>query len=251
MSRIDPESGGIWKDDDGPEEQGKEIEIPPAPRESPVPQLVQEAMRGAMALSRPLKPWEPEKLNPMHVQMIFDRAVGLKGAEIAQKYDMDASRVSVILNHPYAERILGAIMATLSDRVTDPVERMRGYAHEMIDTKLEIVRDVKTPKGLRNAIASDFLDRSGYGARRQLEITTPQAPSVAPEHFGRLAEALNEARKGGLSDYGRFVRRYSTSEGEEVVSMPPAEEDSGKDPSQTGGASPVSPPPEEQERKSA
>lgn len=253
MGRIDPETGGIWRDDDPPEPEGdKGMYIPPPTRESPVPQLVADAMKGIMALTRPLKPLEPKKLSPVHIQMLMDRAMGMRPTEIAQKFDMDASRVSVILNHPYAERILGAIFATLSDRVTDPIERMKGYAHEMIDTKLEIVRDVKTPKGLRNAIASDLLDRSGYGARKHVEITTPTSPSVPLEAVSRLTEALNEVRKAPATDYGRFIRNFSKNEGEEVQSMPPVAEGPGKTPMQTDGASPDGPlQQDEEQRKTA
>lgn len=253
MSRIDPDSGHTWKDDDDPKGGSEEgLYVPPPTRESPVPALVEAAMRGIMPLTRPLKQWEPEKLNPVHIQMIMDRAMGMKCGEIAQKFDLDPNRVSVILNHPFAERILTAILSTLSDRITDPVERMRGYAHEMIEVKLGMVRDKATPKALKNAIASDFLDRAGFGARRQLEITTPQAPSVPQEAFGRLAAALEEARKAPSGDYSRFVRRMSTQEGEEGQVIPPVVQDSGTGPVQTDGASPIGPlPDDEQERKSA
>lgn len=252
MSRIDPESGGIWKDE-GPESGGSDgVFVPPPTRESPLPALIKAAMEGNMPLTRPLKQWEPEKLNPMHVQMIFDRAMGMKPGEIAQKFDMDPNRVSVILNHPFAERILGAVMATLAERVTDPIERMRGFAHEMIDTKLELLRDKAAPKGLRNAIASDWLDRIGYGPKKQVEITTPQSPSVPTTAISRLADALAEARKAPSTDYSRFVRNMSKQEGEEGQVIPPAALDSGKDPEQTDGASPIGPQPEEeQQRKSA
>ena len=250
MSRIDPESGGVWKDDDSPgESEADGIYIPPPQRESPVPELVQAALRGIMPLSRPLKPTEPVKFSPLHIQMLMDRAMGMRPSEIAQKYDLEPARVSVILHHPYADRIIGAIMATLADRVTDPVERMRGYTHEMIDTKLEIVRDRKTPKALRNAIASDFLDRSGYGARRQLEITTPQAPTVPIEAVSKLTDALREAR-ADPSDYRRFLRQIGRNEGEEGQVIPPVAQDPGIDPEQTGGASPAGPHADE-ERKTA
>lgn len=252
MSRIDPDSGLGWRDDE-PEKHETEggIYVPPPARESPVPQLVEEAMRGTMRLTRPLKPWEPEKLNPVHIQMLMDRAMGMKPSELVQKYDMVASRVSVILNHPFAERIIGAILATLSDRVTDPIERMRGYAHEMIDVKVEIVRDKTTPKALKNAVASDWLDRIGYGARKQVEISVPTAPSVPDVAVGRLAQALEEARNTPKHDYSRFIRNISKNEGEEVDSMPSADQDPGKDPEQTDGASPIGPQPVEDERKSA
>lgn len=252
MGRIDPESGMTWRDDEGPEEEGPGLYVPPPTRESPVPALVLEALKGTMALTRPLKVGEPVRLSPVHVQMIMDRAMGMKPGELAQKFDMDPTRVSIILNHPYAERIIGAILATLSDRATDPLERMRGHAHEMIDAKLEIARDEKTPKGLRNAIASDWLDRIGYGARRQLEITTPIMPSVSAQSESQLLQALREARAPAPHDYSRFVREISKNEGEEGQVIPPVGDEPGKSPSQTGGASPIGPQPdEENERKSA
>jgi hypothetical protein len=126
---------------------------------------------------------------------------------------------------------------------------MKGYAHEMVDVKLEIVRDKKTPKGLRNAIASDWLDRVGYGARKKVEISTPATPSVPSEAVSRLAEALAEAKRAPTHDYSRFIRNISKNEGEEVPLMPPADQDSGNDPGQTDGASPAGPQP--QERKTA
>lgn len=237
---VDPESGFGHKDDDE-KGQGPEIVVPPPTRNDVVPQLVLEAMRGEMRLTRPLKPWEPEKLNPTHIQMIFDRSMGFKNHELAEKYDMDPSRVSVILGHPFAERIMGAIFATLSERVADPIERMRGHAHEMVDIKLEIVRDKTTPKFLKDKIASDWLDRVGYGARKQLEITDRRAPTVPTEAMGRLSEALVEARKVPVVDYQRYLRNVARQGGQDTT-QDLSGEDSGINPSQSGEASLTSPP---------
>lgn len=246
---VDPESGFGHKDDDNEKGQGPEIVVPAPTRDYGVPELVLEAMRGEMRLTRPLKPWEPSKLTPTHIQMLFDRSMGFKNHELAEKYEMDPSRVSVILGHPYAERIMGAIFATLSERVADPIERMRGHAHEMVDIKLEIVRDKATPKFLKDKIASDWLDRIGYGARKQLEITDKRSPAVPTEAMSRLAEALNEARKAPKMDYQRYLRNFGRQEGQDST-LDLSDEDSGINPSQSGEASLTSPPqpPDSEER---
>lgn len=247
---VDPESGFGHKDDDG-EGQGPDIVAPAPTRNDVVPQLVLEAMRGDMRLTRPLKPWEPQKLNPTHIQMIFDRSMGFKNHELAEKYDMDAARVSVIIGHPFAERIMGAIFATLSERVADPIERMRGHAHEMVDIKLGLVRDTATPRFLKDKIASDWLDRVGYGARKQLEITDRRAPAVPFEAMGRLAEALVEARKAPVVDYQRYMRNLGRQEGQDT-SLDLSGEDSGINPIQSVEASLNSPPqPPDQEENAA
>lgn len=240
--RLDPESGRLEKEDDAPLAKSSPVEIPPLfAREGAVPELVLEAMRGEMPLTRPLKSWEPEKLSPTHVQMIFDRAMGLKNTEIAEKFAVDAGRVCVILNHPFATRIMGAIFATLSERVSDPIERMRGHSHEMVDIKLSLVRDSATPRELRNKIASDFLDRSGYGAKKQVEVSTVAAPSVPAAAVTRLTEVLAEVRQGPGASYQRYLRNAARQEGEGSV-PDPVDEDSRQESSQTSGASPIGPP---------
>ena len=239
--RIDPESGGgiDWDSDGKPEER---LDRAPSAPYADVPAIVRAAMQGALPGLRPLKQGEPEKLSPLHIQMILDRASGYKPGEIAQKYDIGPVRVSQILNHPAAELILGAIAARLADRITDPVERMKGYAHECITTKVEIMRDPASPKALRNTVASDLLDRAGYGARQKLDVSKVPAPQEAPlneETARRLAEGLERAREVRTMDYSRYTR--TGEEGGREVN-PPAAEGFGA-PEQRLGASPEGPSP--------
>lgn len=203
--RIDPDSGFGLGDT-----EPREVENRPSEASFvDVPGLVKAAMAGTLPGMRPLKPWESEKLSSLHVQMILDRASGYKPGELAQKYDMTPNRVSQILHHPAAEIIIGAILATLADRIIDPIERLKAYAHECIGVKVAIMRDPTTPRQLRNTVASDLLDRAGYGARQKIDVSKTTAPAAEPlseDTAQRLARGLEESRKVREMDYARFTK---------------------------------------------
>lgn len=162
--------------------------------------LAGEAPRG-----RELRYYEHKSLSPMHVQMVFDRADGMRPGDIAEKYGLTRARVSVTLNHPDAEYLLGEILGISADRVADPIERMKSFAHEMINTKLRIVRDTETPRALKNDIASDFLDRAGYGARKKLDVEATHSLSISKDVGNRLVSALDASRRVATVDYSEFL----------------------------------------------
>lgn len=168
--------------------------------------LMLAAMEGSIPTHRPLKMWEPEKLSPMHINMILDRAAGMRPGEIAEKYAVDFARTSVILNHPMATKLYATIMGEAADALADPRKRIEGYAHEMIEVKIDLVRNTETHPRLRNAIADDLLDRAGYGARHVVDINnkhTIQMPAVLAE---RLASGLDEAARLREIPYADFVQ---------------------------------------------
>lgn len=197
----------------GQDQPGSSDIVVPQPQREVVPELIKAAMEGTLATSRALKKTEPLKLSPTHINMIMDRAAGWTPTEIAQKHDYTLERVSHILNHPYAEVIIGAILGSLAERVTDPLERIRAYQHEMIDVKIQIVRDPTTPKALRNQIADDFLDRAGLTATRKVEVQTPVAPSLPPALADRVVQALEAAKAVLAVPYDRYLTAVKAVEG--------------------------------------
>lgn len=208
--KIDPESGGYLDTEDklaatSPNLKAQNLALNEG---LSLRELVGQALSGTMVVARPLKPVsEPEKFTPVHLNCIFDRAQGMRVFEIAEKRGLSQVRVSTILNHPYAEVLFGALMAQMADHLTDPVERMKAYAHEMIDVKVQMVRDQTTPKVLRNSIAGDLLDRAGFGPRMKVDHThaKPAQPSVPPEALPRIAGALSDLKRVAEIDYAPYV----------------------------------------------
>lgn len=172
--------------------------------------LVQQALKGTMPITRALKPNEVRCFSPKHINMVFDHVHGpLTNMEIGDKYDVSQPLVSIILNHPYTDVLKAALLGLLVDQLTDPLARMRATVHEMIDIKMQIVRDPLTPKRDRNRIANDFLDRAGYGPRADKVSNddvkgVPQLPQPLMERFTTALEG--SARVASLS-WDRFTQR--------------------------------------------
>lgn len=146
-------------------------------------------------------------LRPQHIQMCIDRAQGFTNTEIAEKYDYSQTMVSLILAHPDAQVIMGRFLGQVADECTDPIMRLQGYAHEAISVKMELMRGSKS-EVLRDKVATDILDRAGYGARRKVEITTPKFEEAAVANsslLSRLSMALEESATARELGFSQFV----------------------------------------------
>jgi hypothetical protein len=163
------------------------------------------AMVGGLPRGRPLKPWEPLKLAPQHLNWIFDRSAGMRESEIAERYSVNPQWVCTVLGHPDAESLMGELMSVGADRIADPMARIQAFSHEMINTKLEIVRDVNTEKKLRNDIAGDFLDRAGYGAQHKTDTKIEHSFKVPAAIAARLVAGLDESNRIADMDYSGFI----------------------------------------------
>lgn len=209
--KIDPESGQrLDREGDEGEEGGLAVEVAAheAPRAARLQEVVCDVLSGVLPRARALKPWEPPALRPNHIQMCFDKAEGgLNQNEIAEKYGTTPGRVSTILRHPDAEFLIGEILGLTADRIADPIERMKSFSHEMINKKLTLVRDPATPRTLQNDIASDFLDRAGYGARKKVDVDTTHKLSIPAAAAARLTSVLEESMRveSAPVDYTRYL----------------------------------------------
>lgn len=180
--------------------------------------LVQRILAGELPRPRALAAYEPQRLSMLHINMIFDRALGFKPSEIAEKYDIRPNVVSIILHHPDSEALLSFIAAEMAERIMDPVERIKAYAHEAITVKAEIMSNRSVHPAIRDKVASDMLDRAGYGARRHLDINARHAHEIVvpTKQAGDLAEALSESKRLRDVDYTQYTR---------VAEVQPSDED--------------------------
>ena len=203
--RVMPEDGQRAEDEPAVAPSAETATVAEVLRLARLEATIRGALEGTLPLGRAMKPWELQKLSPVHLQMVFDKASGMKGVEIAAKHGVDSARVYTILGHPHAEALLGELMSVQADRIADPIERMKSFSHEMINTKLELVRDPQSPRTLRNDIAGDFLDRAGYGARKKLDIAAEHSIKIPAEAAHRLADALEASKRIEEIDYADFV----------------------------------------------
>jgi hypothetical protein len=211
--RLITDSDGIWTnaelDFNAPGELGEPVSLP-GERSLPVSTrtaaLMEQIIEGTAPRTRALKSFEPQRLSPLHVNMILDRAAGLKPSEIAEKYDITTTRVGIILNHPDSTKLYVSLLSDTADGMSDPRKRIEGYAHEMLDLKVGLVRDPGQKAGLRNAIATDLLDRAGYGERKHIEIDTKHSIQMPANLAERLGAGLAAAASRREIPYTSFVQ---------------------------------------------
>lgn len=184
--------------------------------------VIQQALAGNLPRPRDLKYWEPVSLTMRHIQMIFDRALGMTNSEIMAKYDMDASRVSVILNHPDAETVMSVIAGKIADRITDPIARFKATAGEASNELIAGMRTSKDEKHRRKC-ALDILSMAGYGAPKKVEADVNHNFNVPAPIANRLADTLDQAKEVAAEDYRIYtqVPASTGSDGSPIPSMEP------------------------------
>jgi hypothetical protein len=218
MPIIDPETGLIHTGDSEPELKALSVPIERAPAQVGV--LVQAALAGQLPRARQPLYYQPATLSPVHISMVFDRACGLSQVEICEKYNYQKHQVSRILSHPDAEYLLGAILAQMADNLTDPVQRLQAYAHEAINVKVNLLRTTAN-EGLKNKVASDILDRAGYGPQQNINVNTRREERLhlTAELTHRIAGAVDVVRRTASVDYKKYLVSAQAEGGTEDQSV--------------------------------
>lgn len=208
--KLDSEDGFKAIDqDESPDES--EVYSPEAVSEhalSLAQQRVQDVIEAALSAriprSRPLRPWDAQKLNARHIAMLCDKASGMSSKEIAERYKMSEVRVSAIVTHPDSIVVLSALLSLNADKQTDISARLQGYSHEMLTGKVEIFRETSDLR-LKNAIATDILDRAGYGSRQQVDLNASMRFVMPLAQAAAVTQALDESNRVSAVDYRQFT----------------------------------------------
>jgi hypothetical protein len=169
-----------------------------------ITEMVIGAAKGELPLERELRPGEPQKLSPVHIQMCIDRATGLSVAEIAARHEYSYPRTSAILLSPHAQTLISTMLSAAADRVQDIGERLEALAPEALNVKVEILRHSKSDN-LRNKIADDILDRAGYGSRKQVDINSRGVLVLPASQAASLGAVLEESQLVATLDYSAHL----------------------------------------------
>lgn len=154
--------------------------------------VIRKAREGSLPLPRPLKDWEPNRLNDRHFMMIFLRAATVPHNRIAEITQCDESRVSVVLNHPWSQMILTKMMSHAAAQVIDMDARLKATAPEMHDIALQVARDPTEKGSVRARTALNLLEKAGYSTVQKVQASHEfKLPTKQAE---RMIEALEESR---------------------------------------------------------
>lgn len=157
-----------------------------------VEELFEIAMAGLLPRNRSLKPWEPAKLNPRHLQIIMLKATGLKNKVIAKMLDIKEPNVSVVVNHPDSQLILAKMLASASQNVTDVQAKLEAAAPAITERLVGIALNSKS-EAIAAKVGFGLIDRAGYGAKQKVEAEVKHSFSVPADHAALLSDAIREA----------------------------------------------------------
>jgi predicted transcriptional regulator len=136
-----------------------------------------------------LKPWEPERIRPIHQQIVALAACGLKNKEIAEKLGVSESHVSVILNHPETQDLKNQLTTDYVVALTRNTRtRIEAAANEAIDKVVALMRHGKSEQ-VQQRSAFDILDRAGFKPR---EVHVNTNINLNREDAQMLTDALHE-----------------------------------------------------------
>lgn len=206
-----------------------------ASRLSPqVQEMIQRMLDGKEAYGRDLKPNEPMKFSPTHVNICTLKAAGFKGNEIAQMVGLDPVRVSTILRHPYGIKLIGALVPKNSVRVLDIRTKLADYADELLDVTCGLALKSEDLEQV-SKVTFGLLDRAGYAPKAGV-VDGKGERGLGTENnqlLGRVFAALNESTQVNQHIMPGYVQRRPPEEGQlpgsEVVgssgSLAPASRD--------------------------
>jgi hypothetical protein len=164
--------------------------------------LFAQVLVGAVERSRPLKSWEPDRLDERHLQVIMLRAANMQQDMIARMTGFTESWLSIILNHPDAQYVLTKIISFAADSVIDMQARIKAVAPEALDTVVTVMRNSRDER-LRSANAFDLLKMAGYGAVEKKEVRHEVA--VPAPQWTELANAIRESQSLEVQGQYRIV----------------------------------------------
>jgi hypothetical protein len=154
--------------------------------------LFDAALAGFLPRSRELKPWEPDKLNARHLQIINMKAAGISNTKIAEILGVGEGNVSIVVNHPDSQYLLARIIAYAAENVADirvRLEASAALAHEKLN---EILLTSKKEESVIK-VGFGFLDRAGYGAVQKTESKITNEIHMAKEDASLIHQAIRES----------------------------------------------------------
>lgn len=177
---------------------GQEVDQDSLPIE--VQALISRCMEGTEPLSRELKHNEARKLSAQHIVWIGLRAAGWRVREIARVTGFDTYTIHLLLRHPYARKLLDALVHRNTVRVLDIRTRLEEYTAELVDHVFGLAMAEEDTETVAK-VTFGFLDRAGFG---------PTSKTVSEE-----TKNVNLRATASASGLARLA---SALEGSQVVS---------------------------------
>lgn len=136
--------------------------------------------------------YAPARLKPKHKNIIMLHALGYTHEEIAKQTGATVSWISVVVNHPDAQRLTEEMTQQILDSHLGVVQKkIIAHADEMLGIAVGLARNARS-EVVRLSAVKDIMDRAGLKAKEAV----PESKSpMDKESAGIIARAIREDRK--------------------------------------------------------
>lgn len=139
-----------------------------------------------------LKSNDRVEFTPRHVNMVMLRAAGFKANEIGQALGITTSTVCRFMRHPYAQKILHALISARGARVLDIRSKLDNYADEVLDRMFDLAQKSDDLDAV-SKVGFGLLDRAGYGPQSKVTHDVKTSPVATESTLSRLAHAMEQS----------------------------------------------------------
>lgn len=142
--------------------------------------------------------YQPKALNQKHHEILRLALLGYSNVQIAERLNCTPATVSIVRNSGLGKQQAAIFKAVADQHALDTARRIRELAPDAIEAIQEIMNNEDTPANVRLNAARDILDRSGFAAPKQVNVSSTNINLTGDDLEGLKAIALQRAAANGL-----------------------------------------------------
>lgn len=142
--------------------------------------------------------YQPKELNARHHEILRLALLGYSNVEIAKRVGCTPATVSIARNSNLGRQHAGLLKTEADRSALETAKRIRELAPDAIEAIQQIMTDEEVPANVRLSAARDILDRAGYAAPKQVNVSSTTLTLTGDDLEGLKTVALQRAQANGL-----------------------------------------------------
>ena len=142
--------------------------------------------------------YQPKQLNEKHHEILRLAMLGYSNVEIAERLSCTPATVSVVRNSGLGRQQASLLKAEAYHSAFETAKRIRELAPDAIEAIQQIMMNEELPANVRLSAAKDVLDRAGYAAPKQVNVSSTTLNLTGDDLEGLKAIALQRAQANGM-----------------------------------------------------
>lgn len=142
--------------------------------------------------------YQPKQLNEKHHEILRLAMLGYSNVDIAKRLSCTPATVSTVRNSGLGRMQASLLKAEADHSAIETAKRIRELAPDALEAIQMLMRDEEAPAHVRLSAAKDLLDRAGYAAPKQVNVSSTHVSLSGEDLEGLKAIALQRAQMNGL-----------------------------------------------------